>query len=774
MKMHYLFTSIICLQFIFVQAQLPNVGNWREHLNYSNGVSVTCGGGLTYMASEMGLFSYDISDGEINRLSKINGLSDIGFNKLIYNKEAKALLIIYNNANMDVLKNGKIHNLRDIRRSSIAGDKNIYDYHQHKEMVYLATGFGIVVLDLKKLELTSTYQYGPNGQSIKTNAIVVTQDSIFAATNVGIYEARLSGGNLQDFNFWQKKNLNVEEDFAIKRMVFFNNQLFFIKENTSHDLDSIFYIKNNEIKYFDKGINQKTYSLDVYENQLFVTNTFNAASYKYDGSRAFYISDYYSNITPQPRAITVDEKGHKWIADANQGLIHSIDGAYNQVIKTPNGPKSKGAYHLTSTQNEIWIAQGGKDGLSKGMFNFEPVSFLKDNQWNSIIPSTESHGNIMDILQIAVNKNSPNAKKYAASYVHGLGVIEDGKFVQNYTSTNSIIEQDGNTWNTIPAATFDNKGNLWIVNSSGLDKIKVLKTDGTWKSINISGISQNQQIGQIYNTSSNHKWITLLQNGAKTRVVVYDDNGTIDDSSDDKVALIGTEAGNGAIPGLSVISIAEDLDGKIWLGTESGVVVIYNPTAVFGTNNYDAQHIKIKQDGNVQLLLENEAVTAIAIDGANRKWFGTDGGCVFLMSADGTEKLAAFNTNNSPLFSDVITSIAIADNGEVFIATEKGIISYRGTATRGGEKNGNVYAFPNPVTAGYEGLISIKGLVKNADVKITDINGNLVYSAQADGGQVVWNGYTLKGQKAATGVYMVFSSNNNGSETMVTKIMVIN
>jgi hypothetical protein len=766
------------LTFFFIvfysTAQIPAVGYWNAHLNYSNGVAVASGGGIAYMASEMGLFSYDIQDGEIERLSKINGLSDIGFSHLAYNKTAKALLIIYNNSNLDILKNGKIYNLRDIRRSPIIGDKSIYGYAQQNEFVYLATGFGIVVIDLKKLELRSTYQFGENGQSIKTNALVVTNDSIFAATDRGIYQAAIRGGNLQDFNFWSKKNLNPDEQVSIKNMVFFDNKLFVIKNNLSHNKDSIFFIENNELIYFNKGIDEKIFSVNVLNNELYVANTHNVSAFDKNGNRKFYIADYYSGTLPQPKAIAMDDKGHRWIADATQGLIYTLDGVTTQVINTPNGPKSRTAYSLSAVQNEVWIAPGAKDGISKGMLNFEPVSFLKNNQWNSIVPSTLESGNMLDILQIALNPFNSNSKAYGASYIHGLAEFEDGKIINNFHAGNSPIEEDTNPWSTIQSAAFDKNNNLWMINQSGNAKIKVLKPDGTWKSIALPGISKTEQIGQIFVTKNNHKWVTLLQNTQKMRIVVYDDNSTLDILSDDRIKMIGTDAGNGAIPGLSVISIAEDLDGKIWLGTESGVAVIYNPGGVFSESNFDAQQIKIQHEGNVQILLENEAVTAIAVDGANRKWFGTDGGGVFLMSADGTQQLEAFNTNNSPLFSDVITSIAITDNGEVFIATEKGILSYRGTASKGGEKHGQVYAFPNPVRPEFEGLIAIKGLVKDADVKITDINGNLVYQTRAHGGQAVWNGLTLRGERSKTGVYLVFSSNNDGTETMVTKIMFVN
>ncbi|MBA3901686.1 MAG: hypothetical protein H0X62_16035, partial [Bacteroidetes bacterium] len=556
-------------------AQMPNVGYWRTHVNYNNGIAVASAGGLVYMASEMGLFSYDKKDGEIERLSKVNGLSDIGFRHLTYNKKANSLLIIYENSNMDVLKNGKIHNMRDIRRSPIIGDKSIYGYTQHNELVYLATGFGIVVLDLKKIEITATYQFGPSGLSIKTNSVVVTADTIYAATDSGIYQAPVKGANLQDFNFWTKKNIIGEPELAVKKMVLFDDKLYLLKAKAELNEDSIFYIKNNTLHYFDNNIVDRIYTMDSKGEELYITYHFNATSFNKNGERVFHIADYYTGITPLPRAITTDEKGHKWIADHGQGMVHTIDGVTTEVIKTPNGPKSRTAYKLSAARNEVWVAPGGKDGISTGMHNFEPVSYLEDNEWKSIIPITPLSESISDILAIAINPHNINSKKYGASWPNGIVEIENGKAIKRYDATNSLIEHDDikNQRSIIPSAAFDKDGNLWMINQFGKAGIKILKSDGKWKQITLPGISPSEHLGEIFITRDNYKWITILQNTQQIRVVVYDDNNTIDDTSDDRIKTIGTEVGNGAIPGLSILSLAEDLDGRMWIGTESGLAV---------------------------------------------------------------------------------------------------------------------------------------------------------------------------------------------------------
>ena len=256
-------------------------------------------------------------------------------------------------------------------------------------------------------------------------------------------------------------------------------------------------------------------------------------------------------------------------------------------------------------------------------------------------------------------------------------------------------------------------------------------------------------------------------------ILVFNDNGTIDNTSDDNIKKITSSINNGAIPGDMLLSMACDLDGEVWLGTNQGIGVIYNPENIFGTGSYDAQQILVEYDGYTRPLLESEAITAIAIDGDNKKWIGTDKAGVFLLSEDGTEELAHYTEENSPLLSNTISGITINDRGEVFFGTANGTVSYMGTATPGSTENTNVYAYPNPVREGYEGTIAITGLVQNAMVKITDVSGNVVYSTRAEGGQAVWNGKTMNGDKVNTGVYLVFSSDSNGENTNITKIMVI-
>ena len=256
-------------------------------------------------------------------------------------------------------------------------------------------------------------------------------------------------------------------------------------------------------------------------------------------------------------------------------------------------------------------------------------------------------------------------------------------------------------------------------------------------------------------------------------LMVYNGAATVPNASNTK--KLSTAVGTGALPSTNVFCLAEDNDGEIWVGTDKGIAVFYSPSTVFAGENFDSQQILIEQDGQVQILLETELIQAIAIDDANRKWIATVNSGVFLMSADGTKQIHHFDESNSPLFSNDVKSIVINHKtGEVFFGTTKGLVSFRGTAAEGFEFFTDVYSFPNPVKHAYEGPIAIKGLVTNSTLKITDISGTLVYETVSEGGQAIWYGKNFNGERVATGVYMVFCTNEDGTKKALTKILFVN
>ena len=346
-----------------------------------------------------------------------------------------------------------------------------------------------------------------------------------------------------------------------------------------------------------------------------------------------------------------------------------------------------------------------------------------------------------------------------------------GKY--GYKNTNGVLDTTYYSNNRIRISDlkFDDKGNLWGLSSEVNHPLFVKTKNNEWYSFSMNQDKIDLFFDDLIIDRYNQKWGIVAQGKG---VFVYNDNNTISDNSDDQYKTLKNSQGQGNLPSLSVYSIAEDLDGEIWVGTDNGIGVFYNPSEIFSGSNFDAQQILIQEGDYGQYLLSEEKVKCIAIDGGNRKWLGTEESGIFLLSADGQEEINHFTKENSPLFSNNIIDISINhNNGEVFIGTEKGLISYRSDATGGVVVQEETHVFPNPVRESYSGPIAIKGLVTNSNIKITDIDGNLFFDDFAKGGQAIWNGKNKNGVKASTGVYLVFSTNIDGVERTVSKILII-
>jgi hypothetical protein len=363
----------------------------------------------------------------------------------------------------------------------------------------------------------------------------------------------------------------------------------------------------------------------------------------------------------------------------------------------------------------------------------------------------------------------------------GNGLLEmlNGLPVATYRDTNSTLQVGiGNpTQCQVVGMGYDSESNLWMLNSLAAQPLNVFTRDGNWHAFSLPGISGAPLFGDLTVDSYGQKWVNIIGNNAPlgSGLMVFSDNGTLDDNTDDKTRFFTTGVGNGNLPSTDIRAITEDLENEIWLGTGKGIAVIYSPSSALTADNYDAQQVLIKQDGINQYLLESEVVTAIAVDGANRKWIGTESGGLFLMSADGTKQIRNFNEQNSPLLSNYIIALAIDQKtGEVYIGTNRGLISYKSDAIEGDGACNDVLVYPNPVRENYDGPVAIKGLVPNGNVKITDVSGNIVYETTSLGTQAVWYGKNFNGEKVHTGVYLVFSTDEEGKNTCVTKLLFIN
>lgn len=766
-KFLYLFALVLLSQVTFGQ----RIGEWRSHLPLYKGLSVAKAGSKVYVAAYPSVFVYDTDDESISQLSKVNGLSDLGAKIIRFSEKYNTIIIGYETGNIDLIVNNVVINIPDIERSVIQGNKAINDITLFGEYAYLSTGFGIVVLDIQRKEIKETYTIGNNGSYVFVSDIAIFNDTIYAASKEGLYYAPFTNVNLSDFQVWEKK-AGISSDLELISLAASDNELYIAGNSPAYNQDTIYRCKNGKIdipmipnyKYYD------VHRLVFKNDKLLISLTYGGYIVEQDLSSASKVKNYGSGLSgPKPRDFDFDD-GTYYVADEAYGLALIKDTSYEVI--TPSGPGSDSSWDLNYADGSLWVATGS---LKYNMNNFWKKNGLyqfKENLWTNYTDSPIN--SIYDITTIAVNPDNGD-HIFAGSWGKGLIELKNGDF-SHYNKTNSPIKSIAAfDWQGVGGVAFDENGLVWVVNTpKGGNPISepLLAYDGTtwYKFSMLNEVSSGHYLNQIHIDKSGYKWIVTRYDG----IIVFDDNGTLTDESDDRVVRIQKGSTAGDLPSNEVHSLVIDDNEKVWIGTEEGLVVIHSISEVF-EGNAKAERITIEQDDNFQYLLETEVIRSIIKDAGNRKWVGTYSGGVYLISEDGQETIHHFTTDNSPLLANNILDIEVfGKSGEVFFATEKGLISYVGNATDSEKYNGPVYAFPNPVKSTYSGVIGIRGLVGNSEVKITDIAGNLVYETISEGGTATWDGKTLSGERVKTGVYIVFSSSDDGSETEVTKILFIN
>ncbi|MDG1190088.1 MAG: two-component regulator propeller domain-containing protein [Flavobacteriales bacterium] len=760
---YFILFIVVFTAFFSSSAQNLGVREWKDYLPYNNAISVCKMNNRIYTATENSIFYLDIQDNTINRLNKITGLSDVGISCMEINEELNLIVVAYESTIIDIISGDSIYSLTDIERENIIGEKRINNITYNNQKAYLSCTFGIIELDPIKKEILNTF-YLNAGATLAVSDIVFSGEDMYAATSLGIHKGSM-GSNLSDYNSW---SLVVSEE-GINDLEIAYGKIYLTKSES----DSIFVFEDS-VRVVNHIPNLKFIETDketLYVGSRSKLNTLNASNQLNtlaESSILYFISD------------VINDDGKYWIAEKAKSLV-SINEQGGFQTFTPEGPETNLAYSVSSSGEKLFLSPGGTSIIWNNNNTYEGFYWSDGYEWKDV-PYTGLSG-ARDVTTLL---ESSNGDLFVGTWNTGVLQLKFNAELDNYSihkeynhiTTNGGLEtlennpSSGNYgWLRVKGMAFDKNGLLWISNSLTEKSLAFMNTDEEWQSLKIKSYSTlNSHLGDLIIDDNGQKWFYIGKGGG---IIVYNDNDTPEISTDDQDKRLTTTAGSGGLPSNYVYSLAKDRDGEIWVGTDKGVAVFYSPENIFDLNS-DAQLVLVENDGYVEPIIANETVKAIAIDGANRKWFGTQSSGVFVYSADGSEQIHHFNTSNSPIFSDNINDISINhETGEVFIATDKGLISYGGGATEAENPHQNVLVYPNPVRENYYGPIAIKNVVENANVKITDINGNLISSFAALGGQAVWDGKNQFGERPSTGVYLVFTTNPIGTETNVAKILFI-
>ena len=741
-----LFCGPLLSQQALAQNNIP-ILSWRTHFSYSNVKTIASSENKVFAATENAIFYYDLEDNSLNLINKNTGLSGVGIGTISFDPASDQLIIAYDNGNIDFWSNGNINTVTTIQETQTTASKKLRDIQRFDNALYFSGNLGVVVYDIAREEITETYQnLGPNGEALIVYQTAFANDSIYAVTESGILSASLASTvNRQDFNNWNRALVGI----SFQHIAQSGNTIF-----ASADSDLFTY--NSGLWTFSQNFTSPISSLEpssptrllvLTESELWLNNE-NGLSQLYDATSGQMLHDI------------IESNSQVWIGSSNQGLLQ-----FNAFSAPPNslkpaGPSADVLLSPAAFEKSIyWINEQAAGSISQ--FN------LEDQTWTSFLPKNSNGdliSNLTDLEFGVVSENGLAAPIFSS--------FDQGLFSGGNTSTNSVDLIEGFP-NGTPPQLSNGSFNMSSIASQGINKLWVATTErpNTLFSLNLTSnewtsFSLTSSLARfptnLFIAPDGSKWMSIDPSRGGGIVVFDETTGT--------QRNLNTNGGQGGLPGTEVTDMALDQNLFLWVGTNQGIAFFPNPSAVLDNRPLTA-NVPIFEN---RLLLRDEFITQIAIDPANRKWFGTKNNGLWLFSETGEALVYHFTIDNSPLPSNQIISLYLdPPSGELFIGTDKGTVSFRSDATEGTNQHTNVEIYPNPVNPSFQGNIVINGLANSALVKITDVSGKLVREVRANGSTSLWNSRDINGTRVKSGVYLVFSSNSDGTETFVGKIVVI-
>ncbi|MHA7942620.1 type IX secretion system anionic LPS delivery protein PorZ [Formosa sp. 3Alg 14/1] len=755
--------------------------SWEGHFSYHTIKDVTASENKIYVASENAVFTYDIVTQEINILSTIEGLTGELISTLHYSAEFKALVIGYENGLIDILleEDSRVLHVVDIvdKPAIPPTSKRINHFNEYMGQLYISTNYGISVYNLNRLEFGDTFFIGDFGAQSIISQTTISDGYIFAAglDQAGLKRAELSNSNLIDYKQWTKiANGSFAAVEAVSSNVYAvnTNRVLFRVENTTL----------SNLKQFS------SYPLDVKSanNELVITTQNLVCLYDENFNLIAEVNKGTNLETNFTAAITTIDSFY--IGSSSLGILETPIANPNVFIEIrPNGPLMNIPFSIKAAYNNTWVTYGDYSAT----FNpYNPslktrgISHFKNNTWSNI--PTDSILGARSLNTISINPNKIS-QVFISSQIDGVLEVDNDFSTMLFDANNSGLEPvDGSTESIfVNASTFDNDGLLWTLSGLVLNPLKSYDPNSNqWKSYSFEDLYGNAASAEAgYSDVVIDNAGVFWLGGTKYGLIGYDYN-----SGNPKIKGIRDESEN--MPDNKVSALALDKSNQLWIGTRRGLRVLYNTSSFFTDPNVQVSEIIILDDGIAKELLDQEYITSIEVDGSNNKWIGTIGSGVYYFSSDGQETIYHFTKDNSPIPSNNISDISIDNsNGKVFIATESGLVAFYSGSSETKDDYNDAYVYPNPVRPTFnivDELVKIKGLTDRVNIKITDVEGNLVAEAQAnvnsrfggsnleiDGGTAFWNGKNLANNVVRSGVYLIMLSDTETFETKVLKLMVI-
>ncbi|HEY0047009.1 MAG TPA: T9SS type A sorting domain-containing protein [Flavobacterium sp.] len=739
---------------------------WKGYFSYNEIKDLSQSSTSIYAAAENALFSKNLNTNILKTTNTVDGLSGQTITSIYHSEATNKTLVGYQNGLMIVINeaDGAMLNVVDIINKQIAPNiKRVNHFYEFEGILYVSCDFGLVQYHLNTLEFGETYFIGDNGAEIIVYQSTIYDGNIYAATNFGIRTAELANPNLVDFSQW-----TTIETGSWTGIQSIGDELVAVTSSgqinrfTGNNFTMLTQLPLPAVDFRAGEGNliattpQRVY---IYNNSLILTTQIANTSMPEQG--VVFTS---ATTVGEQIFIGTDGNGVLTATTNNTSVFENIN---------PDGPLRNNIFAINGATSNLWAVYGdysvdyGVDPVkSRGISKFSG-----NDGWLNI-PYDEVHApgkDAFNLSRVTVHPDNSN-EVYISSYFSGLLKFEDDALTMQYDESNSGLETVPGIPNYISVrigeTAFDNAGNLWMTNVGVEDALKVLKTDGNWQSYSLEGVVTSipsARYGKLTIDKNNTKWICTAYDG----LIAFNENGNVF-----KTIRMGSEAGNLPINDVRVAAV--DNRNALWIGTRGGLRVLSSVDRFSNEGQLTANPIIILEDGVAQELLYEQFIMDIVVDGANNKWVGTSDSGVFLLSPNGQETLLRFTAENSPLPSNNVNDIDInGETGEVFIATSRGLVSFMGTSTDASKNLNNVIVYPNPVRPEFNGTVKVSGLMEDANIKIADISGNLVFETFAEGGTIEWDTTAFGKYKVASGVYMIFISSGDGAETKVKKVMII-
>jgi hypothetical protein len=739
---------------------------WSSFYSFDDITSVHSGGdGQVYGVAENSVFSYDPIANEVVPITTVDGLLGDEIGALAVSEDF--MVVGYGNGMLGIhnLMGGSVILDSSVQRnlSIDPTKKTIHSFLIQDQTLYLSAGYGISIYDLSTNRFIDSYFFGVGNSTIEVNQTALVGEFLYAATEEGLYKANTSDPNLFLESAWNKI-----ADGQWKSVGLVNNVILGVVQSGSQ---VICYGLTDDVATEYHRESGTLFGVAVSDTELVLS--FSNTILAFDDSQSVRTLASASGSLSGQRFTSATTVGNELFIGTSGGGLLLHNPSETRVV-SPSGPLMNDIFEISVLPNEeLWIAHGAYGGFYNPYpLNAYGVSHHSGGSWQNL-PFNALLG-ARSIVSVVPNPTNPS-QVFACAMHDGLLEINDGVVTNLWNQTNSGLESldpielnDNPNYRSVRIrdVAFDSEGSMWSITSFVAKGLKKRTVNGDWEDVDLTEIipiNQASGYSKLEISPNDEVYFGSLRYGL---IGFAEINGT--------PVLRSVDVADN-LPTADVRSVALDFDDNLWIGTSEGLRVLYNASRLFTQSGISASTLIHEEGGNIGELLANQFIHAIEVDGNNQKWVATEGAGVFLFAEDGKSTLQHFTKDNSPLPTNSVRSLAYeAQSGKIYMGTPNGLVAFQGNAYTPSENLEEVEVYPNPIRPGYTGLLTIRGLQADCVVKITDIAGNAVFETTSAGGSVQWDLHSFAGSRVRSGVYLIFVTTNDGLESAVEKVMIIN